>query len=420
MNSNQKIINKGAEKVVICWLIENWNNKIEYDIRESDFNDRDYRKIFATLNKFNWNPDLTDWELEWTEVYDKRTDLRIESISYIQTWLVECVEELKKLSKRKEQLQIAENLKLKILDWWSEEEIMSIANQFYETETIKEQDSKSIREEIEWDAFHTWGDIKRFLVCYKDLDDMVWGFYPSQLITIAARPSIWKTALAINFIANQIQAWHKIAFFSLEMWKKEIYQRLYSRFARVEMWKIKWFIPMDKEEWERLTKAMDKIDELSDRLTVYDDKFWISEIVNQIRLLHNQWKADLIYIDYVWLIESKWENRNVQVSNITRELKKIAQKLKVSIVMLAQLNRWVENRVIDEPQLSDLRDSWAIEQDSNVVIMLQNEDEKCLKLLVKKNRDWRIGTVFVKKELRYMTIREFKPEELKFYLDNLT
>jgi replicative DNA helicase len=112
-------------------------------------------------------------------------------------------------------------------------------------------------------------------VNYRDIDEITWGFYPNQLITIAARPWIWKTMIALNFIANQLQVWHKVAFFSLEMSTKEIYQRLYARFWELEVNKIKWSSKMYPWDDEKLNKAMEIVNEFENNLVIFDDKHWL-------------------------------------------------------------------------------------------------------------------------------------------------
>lgn len=420
-NPNKEIGNPWAERIVLQALMEDWNRKAEYDLTPFDFNDTIYNLIFRLLDKYNGNVELVNWEFikSWDNPeHQTRDDLQNWFSTAITINFEECLLELKKISKQKKQGIIAKKLQSVIMNWWTEWEIMQVANELYETETIKRQDNESIKQEIINDAFHLQGSIKRYLTSYKEIDDITWGWYPWQLITIAARTWVWKTMIALNFIANQIQAWHKCMFFSLEMWAKEIYQRLYSRFWQISISKIKWYFELTEDETKRLGKAIDTMDEYESRLSIIDDKFSIWEIVAEIRKAYNKNAVDIVYIDYVWLIESKWESRNYQIANITRELKKLTQLLKIPIVILAQMNRQIENRFWwwDEPKLSDLRDSWAIEQDSNVVLMLEKVDDDCLKVHIRKNRNWPLGTTYQKLTGKYMTIWEFTDKERQFYL----
>ena len=340
MNDNtEKIGNSWAEKNVLSWLLDNWNLKSDYDLELEDFTDDIYRSIFSLLCKYNGDKDLVWWEIKkagWF-IEEERTGLLATFNQFLAHDITKYIEILKTYTKKRNQIKIASDIKKAIEMWKNEDEVLQIANKLYETETIKQQSIEDIKQEIVNDAF--WGkeQIKRFLVNYKDIDEMTWGFYPNQLITVAARPWIWKTMIAINFIANQLQVWHKIAFFSLEMSAKEIYQRLYARFGWLEVNKIKWSYPMQVWDSDKLNKAMEIVDKYESNLTLFDDKHWLGEIVNQIRSLHSKGMLDIVYIDYVGLIEVKAENRNLEISKITRVLKMLAMQLKIPIVILAQL-----------------------------------------------------------------------------------
>ena len=422
MNDNtEKIGNSWAEKNVIAWLLEDWSLKMEYDLELEDFTDDIYRTLFSLLSRYNWDKDLVEWDIKkaWGFIEEERNILQSILIQYLPQDISKYVEILKNYTKKRNQIKIASDIKKAIEVWESEDKVLQIANKLYETETIKQQSREEIKQEIVNDAF--WGDkeVKRFLVNYKDIDNMTWGFYPNQLITIAARPWIWKTMIAINFIANQLQVWHKVAFFSLEMSTKEIYQRLYARFWQLEVNKIKWSYPMQVWDSEKLKKAIATVDKFEENLVLYDDKHWLWEIVNQIRLLHSKGMLDIVYIDYVWLIEVKAENRNLEISKITRTLKMLAMQLKIPIVILAQLSRAVEKRFWgDEPILSDLRDSWSIEQDSDVVLMLHRMEDWNLKVLVRKNRNWPLWPCYQKILARYMQIWDMTEQEKQVYIDN--
>lgn len=413
--------NVWAEKIVIQGILENWNRKLEYDIIEEDFTDDLYRNIFKLLVKNKWNENIVDWEIRkaWGLILNEWLELQSYIGSYITKQFGDCIDEVKKWSKKREQIKIATDIQ-KAIEWGeSEDRIMQIANKLYETETIKQQSREEIKQEIVNDALWEWDkQVRRFLVNYKDIDTITWGFYPNQLITIAARPWIWKTMIALNFIANQLQVWHKVAFFSLEMSTKEIYQRLYARFWELEVNKIKWSSKMYPWDDNKLNKAMEIVEEFENNLVLFDDKHWLWEIVNQIRLLHSKGMLDIVYIDYVGLIEVKAENRNLEISKITRVLKMLAMQLKIPIVILAQLSRAVEKRFWgDEPILSDLRDSGSIEQDSDVVLMLHREDEKCLKVLVRKNRNWPLWPCYLYILPRYMQIWDMNDSDKKFYME---
>ena len=421
-NQTEEIGNPWAERIVLQALLDDWNKKAEYEITEFDFNDPHYNMIFRLLDKHHWNADLVEWEFRkiW-ECSEHQTwdDIQAWFNTSVTTNFEDSINLVKQSSKRKKQNIIVRKLQTMITWWGTDSEIMNVANELYEIESIKKQPIDKVKEEIVNDAFWLGGDIKRFLTNYDDIDDITWGFYPNQLVTIAARPGVWKTLISINFLANQLQVWHKVAFFSLEMSTKEVYQRLYSRFWNIEVNKIKWAKALEKWDWEKLNKAMEIVDSFEDKFTIYDDKQWLWEIVNQIRLLHNKWMCDIVYIDYVWLVEVKAENRNLEISKITRTLKMLAMKLKIPIVIMAQLNRAIEKRFggWDEPVLSDLRDSWSIEQDSDVVLMLHRMENWVLKVLVRKNRNWPLWPCYVSIQPKYMQIWELSEERKQALLN---
>lgn len=420
-NCTKEVSNVWAEKIVLQALLDNWEVRTEYDIKAEDFTDDIYRTVFNLLCRYNWNENLVWGEIKkaWGIVYEERITLLAYTKEYLTINFEECVNELKNLTKKREQIRIAETIQKAIENWENEDKVLQIANKLYETETIKQQSRDEIKQEIIDDVF--WWDkaIKRYLVNYKDIDEMTWGFYPNQLITISARPWIGKTLIALNFIANQLQMWHKVAFFSLEMSAKELYQRLYARFGMLEVNKIKWAKELEPWDSGKLEKAIERVNEFEKNLVLFDDKHGLWEIVNQIRLLHSKGMLDIVYIDYVGLIEVKAENRNLEISKITRTLKMLAMQLKIPIVILAQLSRAVEKRFWwDEPILSDLRDSWSIEQDSDVVLMLHREDEKCLKVLVRKNRNWPLWPCYQKINSKYMQIWDMNEQEKSIYNNN--
>ena len=417
--STQKIGNPNAERTIIWGLLDDWKRKYEWEITEDDFIDNDCLTIYKALEKNKWDVDLAEWELInlWGTALDTWFSIRAMVGSYINTHIDSHLEVLKEHTKRRTQLLIADKIKAKIQEW-NDADMLEEANKLFQTEAVKVQSRDAIKQEIFDDMFWEWKDIKRFLTNYKDIDDITWWFYPWQLVTISARPGIWKTTLAINFIANQLQVWHKAVFFSLEMPAKEIYQRLYSRFWWLEVWKLKGARKIEAWDMEKYNKAMELVWEFEENLTLFDDKYKLSEIVNQIRLLHNKWICDIVYVDYVGLIEVKAENRNLEISKITRALKVLAIQLKIPIVIMAQLSRAVEKRFGwgDEPILSDLRDSWSIEQDSDVVMMLHKGENNCLKVLVRKNRNWPLGTAYQLMNARYMQIGDMTEEQKQFYM----
>ena len=210
----------------------------------------------------------------------------------------------------------------------------------------------------------------------EDLDNMTSGLQAGELIIIAARPSLGKTALALNIAAHAaIKNRKMVGMFSLEMSKESLVIRLLCSEARIDSHKLRTGFS-SREDWSRMTPALGR---LSEAPFYIDDTPALS--IMQIRAKARRMKAekglDLLIIDYLQLISgpSKSENRNQEVSYISRNLKSIAKELKVPVLALSQLSRAPEQRTGQgqRPQLSDLRESGSIEQDADVVIFIFRE-----------------------------------------------
>ena len=210
---------------------------------------------------------------------------------------------------------------------------------------------------------------------FRDLDELLNGLQKSNLIIVAARPSMGKTAFALN-IAQQtaVKEGSSVIVFSLEMSKEQLGQRLLASQAKVETTKLQKG-NLEKHDWECINVA---IEEMSRAKIVIDDTPGISimEIKNKCRRLKMSSGLDLIVIDYLQLMSSseKSENRQTEISAISRNLKMLAREMDCPVIALSQLSRAVENRPNRKPNLSDLRESGAIEQDADVVIFLYRDD----------------------------------------------
>lgn len=233
---------------------------------------------------------------------------------------------------------------------------------------------------------------------YIDIDDLTNGFKPGQLVVIAARPSMGKTALALNFARKSALDYDKaIAIFSLEMSKEELLGRLIGSQARVDVSKLSHSLKnIEANEWLSITEAAEKI---SNTKLFIDDSSAIN--TNEIRSKCRRIKAkygnlDMIIIDYLQLMGSvkntKSQNREQDIAEISRTLKGIAKELGVPIIALSQLNRDVEKRTDKRPKLSDLRESGAIEQDADMIIFLYRDE-----VYDQKTQDLGIAEVIVAK-----------------------
>ena len=232
---------------------------------------------------------------------------------------------------------------------------------------------------------------------FRDLDRM-----PSDLILVAARPSMGKTAFTLNIAQNVGVRQHKtVAFFSLEMSQEQLVQRLLCQIAHIDSQKLRTGQLNSDEEWTRLTDACDKLYESP----IYIDDtpgISVAEMRSKARRLKSEHGLDLIIVDYLQLMQGRnAESRQQEISEISRSLKALARELKVPLIALSQLSRSVESRQDKRPMLSDLRESGALEQDADIVSFLYREDyydketenQHITEVILAKHRNGPVGSV---------------------------
>ncbi len=209
---------------------------------------------------------------------------------------------------------------------------------------------------------------------FTDLDQLLTGLHPGELILIGARPSMGKTSFAINIASYAaLAAKKRVAFFSLEMPREQIAMRMLCAEARVDMQRVRQG-NLSGDDWMRLANA---INPLAGAEIYLDDTAGITptQLRSRCRRLMMDKGLDLVVLDYLGLmrVDGKVENRQLEVAEISRSLKSIALDLKVPLVACAQLSRAATTRQDKKPMLSDLRDSGSIEQDADVVMFLHRE-----------------------------------------------
>lgn len=250
--------------------------------------------------------------------------------------------------------------------------------------------------------YNTKGGITGVPTGFPDLDEKTSGFQPSDLILIAARPSMGKTAFALNIAQNAaIRYKVPVAIFSLEMSKEQLVQRMLCAESNVDSHKLRTG-RLDEEDWPKLARAMGP---LSEAPIYIDDTPGISSL--ELRAKARRLKAEkglgLIIIDYLQLMSGRGnsENRQQEISEISRSLKALARELNVPVVALSQLSRAPEMRSDHRPILSDLRESGSQEQDSDVVAFLYRDDyynpdtdkKNIAEVIIAKQRNGPTGTV---------------------------
>lgn len=249
------------------------------------------------------------------------------------------------------------------------------------------------------------GGITGLSTGFKDLDKLTSGLQPSDLILIAARPSMGKTAFVLN-IAQSIGIKEKkpVAFFSLEMSKEQLVQRMLCAEATIDAQRLR-IGELEDKDWTKLVNAADR---LSAAPIFIDDTAGISvmEMRAKARRLKIEHDLKLIIIDYLQLMQGntgsgRSENRQQEISEISRSLKALARELRVPVIALSQLSRSVESRTVKKPMLSDLRESGSLEQDADIVAFLYRDDyynpdtdqKNITEVIVAKHRNGPVDTI---------------------------
>lgn len=251
-------------------------------------------------------------------------------------------------------------------------------------------------------ASRSQGSVTGIPTGFIDLDYKMSGFQPSDLILVAARPSMGKTAFVLNIA--QYMAFHNdvtAAIFSLEMSKEQLVNRLLALESKVDSQNIRTG-NLEDEEWAKLIEGANIIGKSN---LIIDDKpgISISELRSKCRKYKMEHNLGVIFIDYLQLMtgSGRSESRQQEISEISRSLKALARELNVPVVALSQLSRAVEQRPDHRPMLSDLRESGAIEQDADVVMFIYRDDyynkdsenKNIAEIIIAKQRNGPIGTV---------------------------
>ncbi len=269
-------------------------------------------------------------------------------------------------------------------------------------ETIKTVLNKAI-ERIDT-LYHSDGDITGLSTGFNDFDDMTSGLQPSDLVIVAGRPSMGKTAFVMNMAENAaIQSNKPVLVFSMEMPDDSLAMRMISSLGRIDQHRIRTGKLKD-EDWPRVTSAVNM---LSEAPLYIDDTPGLSPAEMRARarrLAKEHGQLGLIVIDYLQLMKVpgfKVENRTAEISEISRSLKSLAKELEVPVVALSQLNRSLEQRADRRPVMSDLRESGAIEQDADVIAFIyrdevyneESPDKGTAEIIIAKQRNGPIGKI---------------------------
>jgi replicative DNA helicase len=253
---------------------------------------------------------------------------------------------------------------------------------------------------------------------FVDIDEMTRGLQPGDLVIIAARPSMGKTSLVLNMAQHvAVQAGHTVGFFSLEMSKESLFIRLLTSEAQIDSHRLM-SGHIAERDYSRISHALEQLSSM--RLFIDDSaNIGVLEMRAKSRRLQAEHGLSLIVVDYIQLMNARgrYENRTLELASISRSLKGLAKELNVPIVVLSQLSRAPESRSDHRPQLSDLRESGALEQDADVVILIyrddaynrdpNNPDAGTAELIVAKQRNGPTGVIrlaFLREQTRFASL----------------
>ena len=246
-----------------------------------------------------------------------------------------------------------------------------------------------------------------------DLDNFLQGLKNSDFMILAARPSMGKTAFALNIASYlSIKKDTPVAFFSLEMSSNQLIHRIFSSYGLIPLFNLK-SGNLDDAHTQKLIKVSNKLSQ--SKLIINDEISNLMSLRSIARKLKRENDIKLIIIDYLQLLEgTRRENRNLEISEISRSLKILAKELDIPIIALSQLSRSVESRQVKKPMLSDLRESGSLEQDADIVMFLYREDyynpetenKNITDVIIAKNRNGPTGTIPVYFHKEYVRFQD--------------
>jgi len=241
-------------------------------------------------------------------------------------------------------------------------------------------------------SLHTENGLKYYKTGIDKLDEKIVGLFQGRFIIIAASPGAGKSTLA-----RQISYKKRFLFFTLEMTKQEILANILMQYSGIESWRILADKLTDNEK-DIIVKVKKNLEQIM-HFTIIDDVYDITQIINITKSKHKKGEIDGMLLDYIQLCGgAKGENQNIKIGYVSRQLKMLAQQLKIPVVGLSQFSRG-SDKDDRQPELTDLRDSGSLEQDANCVIFLHTKKEERLKdvcpisLIVAKNRGGRVGII---------------------------
>lgn len=328
---------------------------------------------------------------------------------------------------RREAVKIADDIKRKVFEGEATDAIQTGISDLLKVESLEDdKDNGDYKEEL----LEMYDDLEGgpkgvsgIPSGYSELDRMTAGWQPGDLIIVGARPSVGKTAFALNMASNAAAGKRNpngdvAAIFSLEMGKKQLLKRMASSEGNINADAIRTGNLTDKD-WEKLSMSIASLSDMD--LKIFDQPaMTVNQIYAKVRKLKRQFEGRriLVMIDYLQLITGNKEhrgNRQAEISEISRMLKTMARDLDVVVIALSQLSRGVEQRQDKRPMMSDLRESGQIEQDADIIAFLyrddyydkESENKNIIEIILAKHRNGSVGTVnlaFVKEYSKFVNL----------------
>ena len=431
---------EAEEAVLGCMLINKEAvSKVIQDLDKTTFYSTANSIIFENmLDLFNQNLDIDYISL--TNQLKKNKKLKDVGGAYYITGLSndapssENIEYYSKIVKEKSILRNIIKVAIKLNDdaYDDQDEPVNILDKAEQTLFSLSQNAQARKfsevDPILHEVLDQWGNRKSGALIgvpsgFYDLDNLLSGFQKNDLIVLAGRPSMGKTALALNFARNcTVENNMKVGFFSLEMSSQQLVERLITSEAKIDSHLVRTG-KLPKKDWTKISNASNILSEASIFIDDTAD-LNIMELRAKSRQLKAEKNIDIIFVDYIQLINApnNSESRQQEISYISRSLKALAKELQVPVVALSQLSRAVESRTDHRPIMSDLRESGAIEQDADVVLFVyrkfvyskNEEDEGLGEIILSKHRNGPTGLVkvaFIDKYARFMNL-EYTHSEL--------
>ena len=391
-------MNREIEKLILKKITD--DNKID-EFSPDELITPEAKEYYKLLKKYRGNEVEIMWAVQWTPIEDYGID--IIWMLWTKTEYKYLLQDLREEKWKQEMIAIKQKASMES-DMDKLKELLSNIPE-YPTEVEDMSFDEVVEEVVMW-ILGEWKPIKKLSTWFIWLDNKLdWGFYPWTLNIIAWRPGTGKSTYALSIFNNQVLwQWYNWIYFSLEMWRKEVLQRIFSNqtgldFSSIRSWK--WV-----DSYDIINKCLEKIKE--SKIEIVDNLFKFENICSRIREKKKEW-LDIAYIDYLWLMEIKADNKYQEISIMTRRLKELSRECEIPIILLSQLNRNNDQRWDKTPKLSDLRDSGSIEQDADSVLMLYRPDEESdeIDLRIRKNRNWPSDVcIEYKSEYQHMNLKE--------------